>query len=229
MKLRKTNHMSAADHKLVSQAVTEAETATDGEIVTIVADLSDDYRTTAYIWASLSALAVLAAFALFPQFYTQLWGWLTGAWNTEFTATEYLALAGSAALIKWLAVWAILHWLPLRLLLTLPHVKRAAVRDRAIDLFLVGTKNRTIGRTGILVYLSLKEHRAEIVADEAITDKVAPEVWGDAMIALVDNTRNGQPGEGMAEAVTQIGAVLAEYFPKSQANSNELPDRLIEL
>jgi putative membrane protein len=103
------------------------------------------------------------------------------------------------------------------------------VRARAIDLFKVGTESKTVGRTGVLLYLSMREHRAEIVADEAIASKVAPEVWGDAMIAMIDNLRGGRPGEGMAEAVRQMGAVLAEHFPKGSENPNELPDRLIEI
>jgi putative membrane protein len=75
----------------------------------------------------------------------------------------------------------------------------------------------------------MREHRAEIVADEAIASRVAPEVWGDAMIALIDNLREGRAGEGMAEAVRQMGVVLAEHFPKGSENPNELPDRLIEI
>ena len=229
MKFRKTNHMTADDHKLVSQAVAEAEKTTNGEIVTIVADVSDDYRETAYVWASLAALAVLALFALFPDFYISKINWLTGEWNGEYSNAEYLAIAGSVALLKWLAVWFILHWQPLRMLLTLPYAKRRAVQMRAIDLFKVGTESRTVGREGILVYLSLKEHRAEIVADEAIVNKVSGEVWGDAMLALIEQTRAGQPGAGMAEAVKQIGVVLSEHLPKSDGDANELPDRLIEL
>jgi len=229
MKLRKTSHMSQADHETVSSAVSNAEKTTDGEIVTIVADISDDYNETAYIYASIAAALVLTAFVLLPDFYTSLWDMITGEWNSEFSPSQFLAFAGSAALLKWLGVWAILQWFPLRLFLTLPYVKRRSVRRRAIDLFLVGTKNRTIGRTGILIYLSLKEHRAEIIGDEAITSKVAPEIWGNAMLALIEHTKNGQPGEGMAAAIEQIGKVLSEHFPKSRDNSNELPDRLIEL
>lgn len=231
MKIRigKTNHMSADDHRLVSEAVSKAEKATDGEIVTIVADISDDYRETAYAVASLAALAVLAAFALWPDFYSGLLTGITDDWNIEMSVSGFAAYAGSAALLKWLSIWAILQWQPLRLLFTMPHIKRKAVHARAVDLFRVGTQARTAGRTGILIYLSLKEHRAEILGDEAINSKIEPEIWGDAMLALINKTRSGQPGEGMAQAVQHIGEPLAEHFPKSRGNSNELPDRLIEL
>jgi putative membrane protein len=49
------------------------------------------------------------------------------------------------------------------------------------------------------------------------------------MAALIERVRAGRPGEGMAEAVRQMGAVLAEPFPRGSENPNELPDRLIEL
>jgi putative membrane protein len=98
-----------------------------------------------------------------------------------------------------------------------------------MSLFKVGAESKTMGRTGVLLYLSMKEHRAEILADAAIASKVAPEVWGDAMVALLDQVRAGNPGAGVATAVAQMGVVLAEHFPKGCENPNELPDRLIEL
>ncbi len=49
------------------------------------------------------------------------------------------------------------------------------------------------------------------------------------MVALVAEVRQGRAGEGMAAAVAAIGAILAENFPKTEADTNELPDRLIEL
>jgi putative membrane protein len=103
------------------------------------------------------------------------------------------------------------------------------VRRRAVELFRVSAERRTVGLTGILLYLSLREHRAEIVVDEAILAKAAPEVWGDAMDDLVSEVKAGRPGAGMAKAVERIGAVLAQHFPKTHTDVNELPDRLIEL
>ena len=77
--------------------------------------------------------------------------------------------------------------------------------------------------------MSVAEHRAEIVADEAIHSKVAPERWGDAMAALIGKLKHGDPAGGMADAVAQMAAILKEHFPKTDQDVNELPDRLIEL
>ena len=58
---------------------------------------------------------------------------------------------------------------------------------------------------------------------------MSPDVWGHAMAALIAGVKDGRAGEGMAAAVEEIGVVLAEHFPRSGSNPNELPDRLIEL
>ena len=95
--------------------------------------------------------------------------------------------------------------------------------------FKVGAERRTHGRTGILIYISMAEHRAEIVADEAIAGKVDPMVWGEAMAAMLAHVREGRVAEGMVAAVEKVGAVLEEHFPIAEGDTNELPDRLIEV
>jgi putative membrane protein len=99
--------------------------------------------------------------------------------------------------------------------LTPAATKQRRVRRRAVELFRAAAERRTAGRTGVLLYLSLLEHRAEIVVDEAIHAKVAPEVWGDAMAALLEEVKAGRPAAGMVRAVDLIGAVLAEHFPSA--------------
>ncbi|MDR6832505.1 MULTISPECIES: hypothetical protein [unclassified Sphingopyxis] len=226
---KKISHVSAADHDIVTVAVAAAEAHTSGEIVTVVAAQSNDYDDVALVWASVIAFIAMSAIALFPEFYRGLYDRLTGGWGYELTANQWLGTVIAVGVLKWIATWLILLWRPLRLALTPRAIKAQRVRARAVDLFKVGTEAKTLGRTGVLLYLSLKEHRADIVADEAIAAKVSADVWGDAMAALIERVRAGQPGAGMAAAVTQMGAVLAEHFPRGSENPNELPDRLIEI
>jgi putative membrane protein len=225
----KVSHVSIADHDLVTAAVAAAETHTSGEIVTVIAAQSNDYDDVALVWASVIAFLAMSVVALFPDFYQGLYYRLTGGWGHELTANQWLGTVIAVGVLKWIGVWLILLWRPLRLWLTPRAILAGRVRARAIDLFKVGTEAKTLGRTGILLYVSLREHRADIVADEAIAARVAPEIWGDAMAGLIDLVRQGKPGEGMAESVRQMGIVLAEHFPRGSENPNELPDRLIEL
>lgn len=222
-------HLSAEDHRLVTDAVAAAEAATSGEIVTIVTDLSDRYRETAYAWASVAAFLALSVVALFPDFYLALFDRIVGAWTYDYTPGQWLGIVTAFAALKWLGTFLILQWQPLRLAMTPGIVKARRVRARATKLFRVGAEARTAGKTGVLLYLSLRERRADIVADAAIAEKVGAEVWGEAMEVLLDEVRADRAGAGMAAAVTRMGAVLAEHFPKGSENPNELPDRLIEL
>jgi putative membrane protein len=220
---------TAEDHAIVTAAVTKAELASDGEIVTIVSPKSDSYHDVGLHYAVLAMMLVPAALAMFPQSVIDWGSSLFLGWN----ASPSRALVMAFLFIKLAAVFLIvryaLAWMPLRMALTPGSTKTRRVRRRAIELFKVGAERRTHGRTGVLLYLSLLEHRAEIVADEAIVGKVAPEVWGEAMADLIGEVKAGRPGAGMAKAVERVGAVLAEHFPRSHADTNELPDRLIEL
>ncbi len=222
-------HLTEADHILVSDAVSAAEHNSDGEIVTIVADHSDMYHDIAIAWATIVAFFALAAMTLFPAFYLGLIDWALGGWHAPLTANEYLAIVVIAVSLKWLAMRLLLNWIPLRLALTPKSIRNKRVRARATDLFRVGAEARTRAKTAVLVYLSMREHRAEIIADAAISQLVTPEKWGDAMILLINNVHAGSPGKGMAEAVEQVGLLLTEHFPRSSDDVNELPDRLIEL
>ena len=220
--------LTAEDHVRVSAAIAEAEAKSDGEIVAVASERSDFYHDVGLHYAVLVLFLVLAFFTAWPDQLELWWTRLMG-WTAEPSMRELLTLLLGLALFKFLVVLFILKWMPLRLLLTPGSTKTRRVRRRAIMLFKAGAERRTIGRTGILIYLSMAEHRAEIVADEAITKVTTPETWGEAMIALLTQVKAGRPGDGIIAAVEIIGNVLAEHFPKSTADTNEIPDKLIEL
>jgi putative membrane protein len=221
--------LSEADHALVTAAVAKAERESDGEIVTIVAPRSDAYHDVGLHYAVLAMLLVPTVAALLPQDWIDRALGLVLGWNAELNFRLLMVLLFVKMAALFLLVRFALAWMPLRMKLTPATTKTRRVRRRAIELFRAGTEKRTKGRTGVLLYLSLLEHRAEIVADEAIHSRVAAEAWGEAMAALVEHVKAGRVGEGMALAVDKIGALLAECLPPTLDNPNELPDRLIEL
>lgn len=203
--------------------------ATSGEIVPVVARASDGYSDVVLWWAIAIAFSAMSFFALFPEFYLDKWDWLTGGWAHEWTPAGIVSLVTGFGLVKFLSVWALLQISALRFFFIPGPIKSARVRDAAIRHFKVGADRRTHGRTGVLLYVSLAEHRAEIVADEAIADQVPAEVWGEAMADMLSHIREGRLAEGIAAGVRDVGAVLAGPFPRDANDVNELPDRLIEL
>ncbi|NIJ65456.1 putative membrane protein [Sphingomonas leidyi] len=217
------------DREAVTAAVTTAELTTNGEIVTVVAGRSDAYHDVALHWAVLAMLLVLALLAWQPWPAEWLHTRFVDSWAQVVPARWYLTIALVLMAATFLVARVALAFDALRLFLTPGATKTRRVHRRALELFRAAAEKRTRGSTGVLVYLSLAEHRAVILADEGIHSKVTADVWGAAMTALVGGLKADRAGEGMAEAVRQIGLVLAEHFPRSADDVNELPDRVIEL
>jgi putative membrane protein len=216
-------------HAQVSAAVSAAEQSTDGEIVTIVTERSDAYHDVALHYAVAAMLLLAATAVMWPRLLEARLDWLQGGWGGPGDLHLILLILLLAQTALFLIVRYALAWTPLRMLVTPGATKTRRVQRRALQFFKSSAEKRTVGRVGILLYVSIAEHRAEIIADEAIHSKVAPERWGEAMAALLGKLRAGDPAGGMADAVTAMAAILKEHFPKTETDVNELPDRLIEL
>jgi len=220
---------SDADHDKVSAAIAAAEAESAGEIVAVATPISDPYHDVALHWAVVVLILVLAWAAWRPDWLQWWYDTLTGGWHAEPTLGELLTFLMIIAVLKFTVVLLILKWLPLRLALTPGATKHRRVRRRAVAVFKAAAERRTVGRTGILIYLSMAERRAEIVADEAILKVTYEDTWGDAMAALLAAVKAGRVGDGMVAAIERVGAVLSEHFPRSETDTNEIPDKLIEL
>jgi putative membrane protein len=195
----------------VADAIRAAEARTSGEIFCVIAQHSSDYRLVPIAWA-----AALALFVPLPLIYLM-------DWSSE--------LIYGLQLIAFL-VAAIVLSLPM---LRFHVVPRAAKHDRAhaeaMRQFWAQGLYKTTHRTGVLIFASVAERYAEIVADAGINEKVAPEVWDDAINALISAIKRGHPADGFVAAIEKCGAVLAQHFPlpAGTRNPDELPDKLVEI
>lgn len=222
-------YLNEAGHRLVSEAVSAAEAHTSGEIVTVLADRSDGYTDVALLWAAGAAFTAMSVFAAVPAPFLEVWDRLFGGWGHQWTTGELASMVIALGLVKFLGVMLVQQWEPLKFWLIPGPTKTIRVHNQAVRQFKVGAERRTTGRTGVLIYLSMREHRAEIVADESIAAKVPAEVWGEAMGDMLVHIRKGQVAEGLAAGIRDVGFVLAEHFPRGAEDVNELPDRLIEV
>ena len=220
--------LAPEDRARIGAAVAAAEATTDGEIVAIVAAQSDAYHDVALHWAVLALLFVVALLAAIPGHGVPLLDPLSNGWE-GWTGGELL----TALLVVLAIVFLLVHYatkgIGARMALTPGATKTRRVRARAVLLFRTAIEARTATATGVLLYLSLAERRAEIVADRAILSRVDAAEWGEAMAALIDALRDGRAGDGMVAAIERIGQVLARHFPHTGTDPNELPDGLIEL
>ena len=213
---------------MVSAAIAAAEGGTDGEVIAIITERSDSYHDVGLHYAVAVLFLLLACFAAWPGVLEYFWTLLMG-WTAPPGLQQLLLLLLGFALLKFLVALFVMRWMPLRLALTPAATKTRRVRRRAVMLFKAAAERRTVGRTGVLIYLSMGEHRAEIIGDDAITAVTTPETWGEAMVALLTGVKAGNTADGIVAAVGLIGGVLAEHFPKDGDDVNEIPDKLIEL
>lgn len=221
--------LTEQEHALVSAASGAVERQSDGEVLTIVAARSDSYHDVALHYSVLAMLLVPALLGSLPNAWVDRAAALIMGWNAEFSRGALMLALMAMLALAFLLARLLLMSMRVRMALTPGRTKSRRVHRRAIALFRTGCEQKTRGRTGILIYLSVAEHRAEIVADQAIADQVEPEVWGEAMAVLIAEVKAGRPGQGMARAVEEVGKVLIRILPPSADNPNELPDRVIEL
>jgi putative membrane protein len=221
--------LSDDDRARIAAAITAAEANSNGEIVAVATPISDSYHDVALHWAMIPLFAVLAWAAWAPTALVWWYDLLFGGWQPDPTMSELLTLLMFFAALKFTVALLILRWMPLRLALTPHATKHRRVRRRAVTVFRAAAERRTAGRTGVLIYLSMAERRAEIVADEAILKVTDDHTWGEAMASLVGEVRQGRPADGIVVAIERVGSVLAEHFPRTEGDINEIPDKLIEL
>lgn len=227
--------LDEADRNAIETAVREAETRTCGEIYCVAAEESSDYREVVLAWAGGVAIlgpALLLLAGIEVSVPDIIGGWTAAQVGAAAETAAREALVGAVLLQGALFVITaiVVAWPAVRLFATPRWLKREQVRRRAAEQFLAKNLHLTRGRTGVLIYVSLKERMAEILADEGIDAKVEPAAWDTAMTALTDGLRRGRPGEGFTAAITQCGDLLAQHFPADAAdNPNELPDALVIL
>lgn len=209
--MRASEWIDPAARQQLEAVVAEAERATGGEIVLAVVSACDEYG--AVDWRLGVALAATLFLGL---------GWLAPPlpWTTYLAAqAAALALGHGLARIE-----------PLRRALLPGALVEQRVAARARRCFAEQGLARTRGRTGILIFVALLEHRVVVLADEGIDRALAPgETWQQVVDLAVAGLRAGRPVEGLAAAVQRCGEILARHLPAEAPDPDELPNRLVVL
>ncbi len=207
--------MTPVDHARVSAAIRAAEKTTSGEIYCVLARTSDGYFHAAAAVLSGSLMLVSLIVAL----------WLDTTWHaisvSTFVIAQMLAMAAGIALL-----WFVPS---LRIRLVPKRVRYAKAHANAVRQFLARNIHTTSARTGVLVFVSLAERYAEVVADSGINQKVPQDAWNGMVADLVAAAGSGRLTEGFEGAVAAAGRLLSTHFPPADEDRNELDDRLVEM
>jgi putative membrane protein len=132
-------------------------------------------------------------------------------------------------LVVFIALLLLFMYRPLRLSLVSQRVKKERAHRRAVEQFLAQNLHTTPSRTGVLIFVSVAERFAEIIADAGINEKVPKGTWQVIIDRLTKDIGNGQAVDGFVRAVEAVGGELARHFPPGSHDPNAFANHLIVL
>ncbi len=182
----------------IGEAARAAEQRTSGEVVAYLVNRVDEYDEAVWKGAALGALGAAAAGG-FGHWLGGFWGGSVLLWMT------LPAFAGAAA------GFLLATYVPAveRRLIDAESLERR-VRLRAESAFLDEEVFDTRDRTGILIFLALFEHRAVILADSGIHQKVDESEWQALVTSLVDGIRAERTVDALVDTIGRCGDLLEE-------------------
>lgn len=207
-----SKHLSQGDFDEIERAIARVEEKTSGEVVPMIVRRSVSVRTAPYL-ALLSVVSLLFALSI--------------VFHVDFTSTRHLIGLTVGAFIAVAFAFLTTKWEPLQKFFTLDADEEEAAFERAqYEFYRTGIPG-TKGRTGVLIFVSLFEHRAFILGDESISAKMNQDSWVEITQAMVAELKRGDFKAGFVTAIEAVGAKLAQEFPRAANDRNELRDHLI--
>jgi putative membrane protein len=203
----------------IEACVREVETTTSGEIVPMVVSSSYHYPMAPMIGALI--LSLLTA----------------GAVTAAFSIRE--AWEGFGLFDLWIfpAVFAVAFLVFHELIRRVPGLKRlfltgaevtAEVEEAALTSFYRQRLNNTRDRTGILIFVSVFERRALVLADEGINAEVSQETWQEIVDTITQGIRQRRQADALCQAVRRCGELIREKFPRRRDDTDELRNLIVE-
>lgn len=206
------NDLKDQDLKRIEEAISSAEKKTRGEIVPMIVRRSS---TIGHIPIVLFTISLLLFYISGLYDYT----------HEHFEQSWIFTLS-----------WSLLS-LPLSILFSKsPRIQRAFVnsidrdlqtQSRALNEFYQANLDKTEGSTGILLFISLDDHKAVVLADQNISKKLPQKTWDEVVQLLLNGAKKRDLASGFCDAIKLCGEILEKDFPILPDDINELPNHLI--
>lgn len=190
----------------IKVATIGVEARTIGEIATVVIDQSSAYQEAEVIggvfFGSLASLLVAAIF-----FHGSVWAFIPFAFLIFFPARLLFQEVPT-----------------LKAVFISKKRREKAVKERAIRTFYERGLYKTKKHTGILFFLSLLERKVWVLTDKGIHDKIQQETLDGFARMVSKGIHDGDASNALCAAIVSIGELLWEYYPITDADTNELPN-----
>ena len=198
--------LSEAECASIAGKIRGVEAASDGEIVCVVAHASSEYAYFPALWAAFLALS-----APWPLIAMTRW------------PVQWIFLCQIAVFALASCVFALRS---VRMRIVPRIVQRSRAHAKAMEQFHIRGLFRTKNRCAILIYVSLAERYARIIADDGIAARVPQSIWDGAIDKLLASCRDGRVADGFLDAISLCGEVLAVHAPRTAGTSSQMPDKI---
>lgn len=207
-------YVKPTDFAKIATAIKQVEISTSGEVVPMVVRRSMVTGHVLPMVFLMLGLFYVTVEALFDE------GVLHGAHVAWF----FVELGGLALLALILSRF---DWM--KRLMTSDADMGVQVLRRAETEFYKAGLHRTKDGTGVLIFVSVAERRAVVLADQGIAQHLPADTWSNVVTVITGSVKDGGLGQGFVEAISLCGALLAQHFPVKDHDRNELHDALVIL
>ena len=198
---RPSQLFTADDRQRVNQAVAGAESQTSAEIVAAAAGVSGRYdRSEDIVGLWTGAIALAAVWLLWPRQIPERGSWGEAPAWLELAA---ILLAVVLGFVVGAVVGSRIGWL--RHLFTPRRQMREEVWSRAKQTFCDRRVYRTTGSSGVLIFVSLYERMAAIVADQTVLEKLGQPALDEICAHLTAQLTGRDPTAAICSTIEVIG------------------------
>ena len=201
--------LGEGEQQRVHAALRAAEKRTIGEILPVVLERSD--RHPAAEWSAALAFLLVGTGVL--AIYLP--------WNhPSYVLLSQIALGAIG--------FGLARWLPdfKRHFMSRARAGEMAEEQAFQEFYRQGLQD-TDQSTGVLIFVSLLEHRVVVLGDDGIAKLVEPDLWLEVDRVILERVRADDLCGGLIAGIEACGEVLARHFPWSEDDRNEIPDRVI--
>jgi len=211
------NLFSEDERERIAEHIADVEAHTAGEVVPYVVMQSDAYPAVRWHGAAIAIGLTLVVASLVS---------VVGAGSVVAESRMLVPILFGVGAIGALIAGAIPALM--RTLAGADTLDRAAHR-RAMQAFVDEEVFATRDRTGILMFVSLLEHRIEVIADVGISAQVDPATWSSIAEAIRDGMAAGSLADGLVNGLKRCQSILDNAgIERRDDDTDELPNAIRE-
>jgi len=216
MKTSAQHFLTEEQQDKVTKTVQQAELTTSGEIVPMIVSACHDYAKARFL---TSLLFSLPAALIIPHFLS------TYLWLEPDNVYLFLCLMVPLFLVF---NQVIIFYPRLAKLFLSNEEMEGEVQEEAVKCFFEEKLYATRDANGILVFISVFEKKAWILADHGIDRKIDPQIWVTLVNELTAKIKDGERCTALCQTISEIGQILQQHFPYKKDDTDELHNLIIK-